>query len=85
VVFGLVSKRIDVRKHVLVPKHEKLSDKEKEEVLLSYHASVENFPRILKKDAALFGMNLKYGDMIRIVRKSPTAGQTVFYRVVVLS
>ena len=54
-VFGLVSKRIDVRKHVLVPKHEKLSDKEKEEVLLSYHASVENFPRILKKDAALFG------------------------------
>ena len=78
-------KRIDVRKHLLVPNHEKLSEKEKEEVLKEYNSRVEDFPRILKRDAALQGMNVKFGDVIRITRKSPTAGQTVFYRVVVLT
>ena len=46
---------------------------------------MEDFPRILKRDAALQGISVKYGDMIRITRKSPTAGQTTFYRVVVLT
>jgi DNA-directed RNA polymerase subunit H len=80
-----MKKDVDVRKHVLVPKHEKLSDKEKEEVLEQYHSSIDDFPRILKKDPAIAGMNVKFGDLIRITRKSSTAGQTIFYRVVVLS
>ncbi len=78
-------KRIDVRKHLLVPKHEKLSEKEKEEVLKEFNSRAEDFPRILKRDAALLGINVKFGDIIRITRKSATAGQTVFYRVVVLT
>ncbi len=78
-------KNVEIKRHVLVPKHEKLSDKEKEGVLKRYGASTDDFPRILKRDSALHGMNVKYGDMIRISRKSATAGETVFYRVVVLS
>ena len=78
-------KKADIRKHALIPKHVKLSEKEKEEVLKRYNASVEDFPRILKRDAALHGMNVKFGDMIKIVRKSSTAGSAIFYRVVVLS
>ncbi|MBI3036940.1 DNA-directed RNA polymerase subunit H [Candidatus Woesearchaeota archaeon] len=78
-------KKIDVRKHLLVPRHEKLSEKEKDEVLKSYSATTDDFPRILKRDAALQGINVKFGDMIKITRRSLTAGQTVFYRVVVLS
>ena len=78
-------KKVDIKKHVLIPKHAKLSEKEKEEVLKRYSATIDDFPRILKRDAALQGINVKYGDMIKIIRKSPTAGQTVFYRVVVLS
>ncbi|MEK6837427.1 MAG: DNA-directed RNA polymerase subunit H [Nanoarchaeota archaeon] len=78
-------KKIDIKRHVLVPKHVKLSEKEKEEVLKRYNSRFEDFPRILKKDPALQGINVKYGDLIRIIRKSPTAGETVFYRVVVLS
>lgn len=78
-------KKIELRKHVLVPKHEKLSEKEKEEVLGQYSSSIDDFPRILKRDAALQGINVKQGDLIRITRKSVTAGETVFYRVVVLS
>lgn len=72
-------------KHVLVPKHEKLSDKERDEVLKHYNSSIDDFPRILKRDAALQGLNVKQGDLIRISRKSLTAGETVFYRVVALS
>ena len=78
-------KKVDIKKHVLIPKHAKLSEKEKEEVLKRYNASTDDFPRILKRDAALQGMNAKYGDMIKIVRRSSTAGETVFYRVVVLT
>lgn len=78
-------KKVDIRKHVLIPKHTKLSEKEKEEVLKRYKATTADFPRILKRDAALQGLNLKFGDMIKIVRKSSTAGQTTFYRVVVLT
>ncbi|MBI2145300.1 DNA-directed RNA polymerase subunit H [Candidatus Woesearchaeota archaeon] len=78
-------KKIELRKHVLVPKHEKLSEKEKGEVLGQYSSSIDDFPRILKRDAALQGINVKQGDLIRITRKSVTAGETVFYRVVVLS
>ncbi len=78
-------KNSEVRKHALVPKHEKLSEKEKEEVLKQYNSRFEDFPRILKKDPALLGMNVKFGDLVRITRKSSTAGQTIFYRVVVLS
>lgn len=78
-------KKADIKKHALTPKHVKLSEKEKEEVLKVYNATVDDFPRILKRDAALQGMNVKFGDMIKIVRKSPTASQTIFYRVVVLS
>ena len=78
-------KKADIRKHALIPKHVKLSEKEKEDVLKRYGASTDDFPRILKRDAALQGMNVKFGDMIKIARKGSTAGQTIFYRVVVLS
>ena len=78
-------KKVDIRKHTLIPKHVKLSEKEKEEVLKKYKATIDDFPRILKRDAALQGINVKFGDMIKIVRKSSTAGHTVFYRVVVLT
>ena len=78
-------KKAELKKHVLVPKHEKLSEKEKEEVLRQYGVSTDEFPRILKRDAALQGLNIKQGDLIRISRKSATAGETIFYRVVALS
>lgn len=78
-------KKAELKRHALAPKHTKLSDKEKEEVLKQYSATIEDFPRILKKDAAVQKLNVKQGDLIKIVRKSPTAGETVFYRAVVLS
>ena len=66
--------------HILVPKHEKISDKEKEELFAKYNISVKELPRISFADPALAGLNAQVGDVIKITRKSPTSGDTVYYR-----
>lgn len=73
---------IDVASHILVPKHERLDDKEKEDVLRRLQATVKEMPRISPKDPALRGLEAKPGDVIKITRKSHTAGKAVYYRVV---
>jgi DNA-directed RNA polymerase subunit H len=76
-------KKIDIEKHQLVPKHVILSEEEKREVLEKYKTSLRQFPRILISDPAIADKNPKVGDLVKIIRKSPTAGETVYYRVVV--
>ena len=75
--------KYDVTKHVLIPKHSIVSDKELKEVTDKYNLSGRELPRILKKDPAIQHLNAKEGTVIKIVRKSQTAGETVFYRRVV--
>ncbi len=70
--------------HVLVPIHEKLTDEEREAFLKEYGiTSLAELPKIRKDDPAIRHLQVKRGDIIRIRRKSPTAGETIFYRVVV--
>ena len=76
-------KKIDIEKHQLVPKHIILSEEEKAEVLKKYKTSLRQFPRIMINDPAIVDKNPKIGDLVKIIRKSPTAGETVYYRVVV--
>ena len=75
--------KYDPRKHLLVPEHFKLTDKEKEVVLERYHISLKELPKIKKNDPAIDHLNVKEGDVIKIVRKSPTAGESIFYRGVI--
>ncbi len=74
---------VDITKHILVPKHTKLSDKEKKEVLESYNVTLDDLPRIRISDPAIKHLHPKVGDMIKVLRKSPTAGESVFYRGVI--
>ena len=76
-------KKIDPEKHTLVPKHQKLSDKEKENVLKKYNITLIELPKISKKDSAIKHLNPKSGEVIKITRNSPTAGEAIFYRGVV--
>lgn len=69
-----------ISKHVLLPKHIKLSDKEKKELLSNYRITIKELPKILDTDSALAGLDAKPGDVIKIIRKSPTSGETIFYR-----
>lgn len=72
----------DVTSHVLVPLHEKCSDKEKQEVLTRYNVDVQRMPRIPYTDPAIQHLGVEEGDLIKITRKSTTAGSTTYYRVV---
>jgi DNA-directed RNA polymerase subunit H len=75
--------KFDVRLHSLVPKHSKLSQKEKEEMLSKYNVNIKQLPKISMADPAIQTLNAKEGDIIKIIRASPTAGESVYYRCVV--
>ena len=69
--------------HILIPQHKKVSEKEKKDILEKYHITVNELPSIRKSDPALAGMDVQPGDVVRIERISPTAGDVSFYRGVV--
>ena len=74
--------KFKVDKHTLTPKHLKISEKEKAQLLEKYHVTSKELPKIMKGDAAIKEFDPKPGDVIKIIRKSPTAGEAIFYRVV---
>ena len=69
--------------HIYVPKHELLSQREADEVLRKYNAKPYQLPFILITDPAIRHLGAKPGDIVKITRKSPTAGESVYYRYVV--
>ncbi len=69
--------------HVLVPKHEIMQIKEAEQVLEKYHCKSIELPLIFVSDPAIVGLGVKPGDMIKITRKSATAGESFYYRYVI--
>jgi DNA-directed RNA polymerase subunit H len=75
--------KFDVTKHSLVPKHEKVSEKEKVEILTRYNITLAQLPRISVKDPALRNLEIKIGDVVKITRPSATAGEAIYYRCVV--
>ena len=78
-----MKKKFDVTKHLLVPKHIKVSEREKQEILKKYNITVKELPKILINDSAIENLDVKVDDVIKVQRKSPTAGDVVFYRCVV--
>lgn len=68
--------------HDLVPKHELLVDKDKEEFLHIYNKELHNMPFILQSDPIVRYYNAKINDIFRITRLSPTTGNSTFYRIV---
>jgi DNA-directed RNA polymerase subunit H len=76
-------KVFSVFEHKLVPKHIVLSKEEAEEVLKKYHIKPYQLPYIKKSDPAVKEIGAKPGDIIKIIRKSPTAGEAIAYRYVI--
>lgn len=69
--------------HHSVPKHAIVPEDKVQEVLARFGAqSTDCFPKILKDDPAVAEIGAKRGDMVRIARHSPTAGKTIYFRVV---
>ena len=76
-------KEADISKHKLGPKHTILNDKDKDTLLRKYKINLNQLPRLLTSDPMVKKLNAKVGDVVKIERASSTAGQTVYYRVVV--
>ena len=72
--------KFKIADHILVPIHTALSAKEKEALLEKYNCTVQELPKILVSDPALAGLKVKPGDVVKIERKSVSAGKANFYR-----
>ncbi len=72
-----------VMEHIYVPKHETLNEEEAKMLLEKIHARPEQLPHIHITDPVIRELGAKPGDIVKITRKSETAGETAYYRYVV--
>jgi DNA-directed RNA polymerase I, II, and III subunit RPABC1 len=81
-VFDIKHLQYNVSKHILVPKHELVRDEEEVKSIIHNFNLKSKFqlPLILKTDAMAKYLGLKNGDVVRITRVSPTAGEYIMYR-----
>lgn len=73
----------DVFESELVPKHELLTKEEKVEFLKKNNLSVKQLPRIKSEDPVVKVLGGKKGDVVKVIRASPVAGEYYYYRIVV--
>lgn len=69
--------------HDLVPLHTILSEKEKGELLKKYNVEPNQLPKILNTDPVSIFIGAKPGQIVKIIRNSHTAKESIAYRFVV--
>jgi DNA-directed RNA polymerase subunit H len=73
----------DIFQHKLVPKQEILTEEEKAELLTKFKVQPYQLPQISSVDPTVKAIGAKPGDVLRVIRRSPTAGVHVAFRYVV--
>ncbi len=72
--------RYDPLEHVLVPKHEIVSEEERKRLIETY-GDLELFPKIFANDPVVLRLGAKPGDVIKITRPGDTHP---YYRLVIV-
>jgi len=75
--------QFDMMSHDLVPLHTILSEREKGELLKKYNVEPNQLPKILNTDPVSIFIGAKPGQILKIIRNSPTAKESIAYRFVV--
>ncbi len=70
-------------KHEIVPKHIIMKEEEIKELLEKYKTKRSHLPKILTTDPVVKLLGAKEGDVLKIIRNSPTAGTSEYYRIIV--
>lgn len=73
----------NIFEHALVPKHEIVPAEERQKLLDEYRVQPYQLPRLLSSDPAVKVIGARPGDIVRVIRNSPTAGKYISYRYVV--
>lgn len=74
--------KVDILKHDLVPEHTILTPEEADAILEELDVRIDQIPKILPTDPVVKAIDAKLGDVLKITRKSMTAGVFTSYRVV---
>jgi DNA-directed RNA polymerase subunit H len=77
------TQEFNVLNHELVPIHELLPDAEAKALLENLNIVPEQLPKILAADPAARATGAKAGQILRIRRKSRTAGEATAFRLVI--
>ena len=82
-IISLTQLLINIVEHRDVPKHEVITEVEKKELLEKYYITESNLPNILRDDPMAVYLGLTPGEIVRILRPSPTSGTYISYRICV--
>jgi DNA-directed RNA polymerase subunit H len=69
--------------HESVPHHEIIGEDEVAKLLAKYAIDKEQLPKIRDDDPIVNEIGAKKGDIIKITRKSQTADESIYYRLVI--
>jgi DNA-directed RNA polymerase subunit H len=82
---SIEKKVVKISNHTYQPKHEILSKIQAEQVLKQYNTKPSQLPYITIDDKGIEDLDVRPGDIVKITRRSATAGESVYYRYVVES
>jgi len=83
-----MSEEFNVLEHELVPEHHLLSESEEKKALAELQLTKDQLPKIRISDPCVATLDqavgpVEEGRIIKIVRRSPTSGVSVCYRLVI--
>ena len=74
--------KIDIQDHMLVPKHEIMTEEEISDEFSDVDYDFKDLPKIKANDPVVEAIGAEPGNVLRITRESQTAGVFITYRIV---